>query len=213
MTLEQYCQKHVIGLTGGIASGKSTVAQMLKDLGAIVCDADQLAREVVRPGQPALTAIADTFGQSYLTGTGELDRKALGQLVFQDEAARAQLNTIMHPAIANAFTLWLEDEVVDLSPPPKQPIFYEAALLIETGRKGGFSQLWLVSCAESTQIKRLMARDNLSEELARQRVKTQMPLSEKISQADLVISTDTTKAETLAQVKKALESVQSSQND
>lgn len=192
----------IIGLTGGIASGKSTVARMLCDLSAPVLDADLVAREVVLPGTPALAAIVDQFGPAFLDGKGELDRKKLGALVFSDPEKRRALNAIVLPQVAAAtaqkMAAWRAAGV---------PIaIYEAALLVENNVHAGLDGLIVVQLDEATQLQRLRARDRLSDTEARDRLEAQLPLSAKLAVADFVIDNSaderTTRLQTEAIWKK-----------
>lgn len=184
------------GLTGGIASGKSTVAGALRSLGATVVDADQLARDVVAPGQPALEEIRARW-PDVVAADGTLDRKALGAVVFADPAARQALEAITHPRIG-ARSAQLLSEARERGEPVA---FYEAALLVEKGLDEGFDGLVVVSVPESVQLQRLMARDGLDEEAARQRLAAQAPLSRKLERATDVVDNAGDLAQTRAQVE------------
>ncbi|MBV8762778.1 MAG: dephospho-CoA kinase [Deltaproteobacteria bacterium] len=174
---------HVIGLTGGIASGKSTVAKLLVERGAAVIDADQLARKVVEPGQPALAELVARFGAAILTADGQLDRKRLGAIAFADEAARADLGRITHPRIAaasaQAIAAWADAGA--------SVVFYEAALLVENRAYTGLSGLIVVAAPDDVQEARVMARDGLSADEARARIAAQLPLDKKTAVATWVI--------------------------
>jgi dephospho-CoA kinase len=189
----------VYGLTGGIASGKSTVTSMFRDLGIPVIDADQLAREVVEPGQPALAEIAKRFPGSLLPD-GRLDRAKLGALVFQDATARAELSKITHPRI-QALAL---ERTAALAESGAPVAIYDAALLIENKLHEAMDGVILVSLAEDLQLKRLMARNGYSEEEARQRIASQMPLAQKRPFATWVIDNGGSLDETRAQVEKVI---------
>ena len=174
---------HVIGLTGGIASGKSTVAGMLAERGAAVIDADQLARKVVEPGQPALAELVARFGAAILTADGQLDRKRLGAIAFSDEAARADLNRITHPRIAaasaQAIAAWADAGA--------NVVFYEAALLVENRTYTSLSGLIVVGAPDEVQVSRVMVRDGLTADEARARIAAQLPLAQKTAVATWVI--------------------------
>lgn len=173
-----------IGLTGGIASGKSTVARMLAERGVPVIDADRLAREVVEPGTEALAAIAARWPQ--VVREGRLDRKALGAIVFGDPGERRALEAIVHPAIrreSERRMAALEAEGVPLA-------VYEAALLIENGLDRVLDATVLVAAPEEVQVERLVARDGLDPEAARARIAAQLPLAEKRKRATFVIEND-----------------------
>lgn len=180
-----YHAMRVIGLTGGIASGKSTVSKMFRDLGAEVVDADQVAREIVGPGQPALAEIARTFGLEMLLPDGSLDRKRLGALVFGDAEKRRMLNVITHPRIAQAVQARLDE----LRKKGTDVAIYEAALIVENKLHMGLDGLIVVSIDEETQIDRIIKRDELTREEALARIHAQAPLGDKVAVADWVIET------------------------
>jgi dephospho-CoA kinase len=180
---------HVIGLTGGIASGKSTVAKLLVERGATVIDADQLARQVVEPGQPALAELVARFGAAILTPEGHLDRKRLGAVVFSpgaEPSARVDLGRITHPRIAAASAR----AIAEASERGAQVVFYEAALLVENRSYQGLAGLIVVATAPEVQEARLVARDSLSLEDARARIAAQAPLDAKLAAATWVIRND-----------------------
>ena len=174
----------LFGLTGGIASGKSTVAAVFRAEGVPVIDADEVAREVVMPGEPALEAIVAAFGPDVLLADGTLDRKRVGALVFDDASLRAKLNAIVHPAIAArsaAHFARLEAEPL---------VCYDAALLVERGMADAFRPLVVVAAPRDLQRARLVARDGLTESEAEARLDAQAPVEAKIAAADLVIHND-----------------------
>jgi len=174
-----------VGLTGGIASGKSTVAQTFAALGVPIVDADQVAREVVAEGSEGLREIVAAFGKGMLLADGTLDRKALGARVFSDDEARRQLNAITHPRIA-ARSMERMTEIAGEAP----YVLYEAALLVENGLHQMLAALVVVAASEETQIDRMGARDGLDEEAARARIAAQLPLADKVRAADYVIDND-----------------------
>jgi dephospho-CoA kinase len=176
--------KPVVGLTGGIACGKTTVAKMFKDLGIPVIDADELAREVVVPGTPGLQRIVEAFGKGVLDDTGRLDRKKVGDLVFGDEEERAKLNAIMHPLIGAAGAT----KIQAYQDGPAPYVIYEAALLVETGSYKSFSALIVVGADESLQRLRLIARDGFTVQEANARIASQLALARKIAVADHVVT-------------------------
>ena len=178
--------KPVVGLTGGIACGKTTVAQMFGDLGIPVIDADVLAREVVEPGTPGLARIVEAFGEDVLDAHGHLDRKRLADVVFEDEQARGKLNGILHPLIGAAGA----EHIANLQDSPAPYILYEAALLVETGSYRAFSALVVVSADETVQRARLVERDHSTKEEADARIASQLPLTEKTAVADYVVVND-----------------------
>jgi dephospho-CoA kinase len=173
----------VIGLTGGIASGKSAVSAILRARGAAVVDADQLARQVVLPGQPALAEIAARFGMDVLLPSGELDRKKLGALVFNDPQARADLGRITHPRIAEAS----QRAIAAHAAGGTGLVVYEAPLLVENGLHRGLDAVVVVAVSPAVQRARLMARDHLAAEEAEARIAAQLPLAAKLQVATWVI--------------------------
>lgn len=183
-----------VGLTGSIASGKSTVARRLKDGGIPVIDLDKVGHEVLRRRHEAFEPVVAEFGEGVLGPDGEIDRKRLGALVFADPAARERLNQIMHPRIreeeARRVTAMVEAGVV--------AVVTEAALLIETGQKKRFDMLVVVGCAPEIQVARLIKRDHCTEEEAARRIGAQLSFEQKKTQADWVIDTSGEKAATLA---------------
>ncbi|MCU0675574.1 MAG: dephospho-CoA kinase [Myxococcota bacterium] len=187
----------VVGLTGGIACGKSTVAAQLAELGVPIVDADALAREVVAPGTPGLAAIVERFGSDVLLADGALDRKKLGERVFSDPDARRALNAITHPRIAAAGL----EKLRALAEHPAPYRVYEAALLVENGMAKAFAALVVVTVDEATQLARLMARDGSTESEARARIASQLPLAKKIEVADHVIDNSGAPEATRAQVR------------
>ena len=191
-----------IGLTGGIATGKSYVVQRLRQAGVPVVDSDTLAREAVAPGSAGLTAAVERFGPDVLTPSGELDRARLGELVFRDERARRDLEAIVHPivrrGIADFFRDLPEDTTLAVADIP---------LLFETHGERHFDAVIVVACAPPLQIERIMKRDGLSRDAAERRVAAQLPIEEKVRRADYVIRTDGTHEETDAQVAQLLESL------
>lgn len=176
--------KPVVGLSGGIACGKSTVADMFADLGISVIDADDLAREVVEPGTPGLQMIVERFGKGVLDETGHLDRKKVGEMVFGDEDARETLNAIMHPLIGAAGAKHIMARQDSSAP----YLLYEAALLVETRAYEAFSALIVVSAEESLQRLRLIARDGFTALEANARIDSQLPLEQKVAVADYVVT-------------------------
>jgi dephospho-CoA kinase len=174
---------HVIGLTGGIASGKSAVARLLEERGAAIVDADLLARRVVEPGQPALAELVARFGPAILAADGQLDRKRLGAIAFADPAARTDLGRITHPRIAAAS----QQAIAEWADAGAQVVFYEAALLVENRVHAGLAGLVVVSAPPEVQEARLVARDGLTIEEARSRIAAQAPLADKLAAATWVI--------------------------
>ncbi len=173
----------LIGLTGGIASGKSAVAARLRQRGAAVIDADQLAREVVEPGQPALADIAARFGAGVLTEDGHLDRKKLGAVVFADASARKDLERITHPRIAAAG----QAKIAAHAAAGARIVFYEAPVIIENGAYRAMHALIVVATSPEVQEQRAMARDQATREEARARIAAQLPLAKKLEVATWVV--------------------------
>jgi dephospho-CoA kinase len=191
---------HLFGLTGGIASGKSTVAERLRARGVPVVDADELAREVVAPGTEGLREVTQAFGASVLDASGALDRKMLGRAVFADEAARKRLNAIVHPRIA-ARAL----QRTGLLESGGEPLAcYEAALLLENGLADALRPLVVCACPENVQIARVRARDGATVEEALARIRAQKPLAEKVAAADHVIDTATSRQDVARRTDEVL---------
>lgn len=175
-----------VGLTGSIAVGKSYVCACLRELGAFVLDADQTAREVVKPGTEGLRLIVENFGIEILRPDGTLDRGKLGAIVFADERKRQLLNSIVHPLVIKAQNQWLSEKEREN---PRAIAVIDAALMIESGSYKRFTKLIVVWCQPAIQLERLMKRDNLSEAEARKRIAAQMPQEEKKRYADFLIDT------------------------
>ena len=173
----------VIGLTGGIACGKSAVAALLAERGVAVVDADQGAREVVAPGSDGLAAVVEAFGAGVLSPDGTLDRKRLGERVFGDEAARRRLNGILHPRIAQ----WSAERFMALAAEGRPFAVYEAALLVENGAHRAMGGLIVVTARPEVQRARLMARDGIDAAAAQARIDAQWPLEKKVAVATEVI--------------------------
>lgn len=187
----------VIGLTGGIATGKSTVAAMLAGRGAAVVDADELAREVVVPGQPALEEIAADFGAGVLAADGTLDRAALGDIVFADEERRRRLEEITHPRIS----VLMRQRIADAMAAAPPLVVVDIPLLFENGRSGMVEGVLLVDADEATQLRRLLERDGLAEVEARRRIAAQMPIERKRPLATWVVDNGGDLAATERQVE------------
>lgn len=188
-----------IGLTGGIATGKSTVANLLAKRGAYVIDLDLIAREVVEPGQPALARVAERFGQAVLREDGTLDRKKLGSIVFADEARRKELEAILHPAIRAVMKERME---LHESNHPNQLVVVDVPLLFESKLESYFEQIMLVYVPREEQLKRLMKRDGLSMEDAERRLAAQMSIEDKKALADIVIDNSSELGNTEAQIDR-----------
>ncbi|MCX5886590.1 MAG: dephospho-CoA kinase [Proteobacteria bacterium] len=187
----------LIGLTGGIGSGKSVVAEMLKNLGAHIIDADQISRDVMVPESEAYKKVVNTFGKEILQDDRSIDRKKLGDLVFGDPEKIAKLNECTHPAIFAEIDRRVEEIRRNN---PDAIIIIDAALLVETAAHERFDKLIVVSADEETQLKRLKERDGFAEEEAQKRISSQMPLKEKVKYADFVIHNDKGLEDTRRQV-------------
>ncbi|MEJ7848980.1 MAG: dephospho-CoA kinase [Pyrinomonadaceae bacterium] len=175
-----------IGLTGSIAVGKSAVCDVFRELGCHVIDADQIARNVVKFGTPGLQMIVENFSESVLHAEGTLDRTKLGAIVFADESKRLLLNSIVHPLVFEAQNAWLRERETE----DREGIaIVDAALMIESDGYKRFNKIIVVWCEPDIQLRRLISRDGLSEEDARQRIASQMPQDEKKSYADFLIDT------------------------
>ncbi|MCR1899873.1 dephospho-CoA kinase [Irregularibacter muris] len=173
----------VIGLTGGIASGKSTASSILRKFGATIIDADLLAREVTEKGQPTLEKIIKTFGREILKDDGTLNRKALGKIVFDHREKLLKLNEIIHPAVnQRAKTLFQQEKEKG-----KKKVVYDCPLLMEENLYSMVDTVWLIYVDETTQLSRLMKRDGFTREEAIKRIKSQMPLDDKLKLANIVI--------------------------
>lgn len=189
----------VIGLTGGIASGKSTVSRILQELGAPVVDADRIVHELESPGTPVLAAIAREFGPGVIRPDGSLDRAALGRIVFADPERRKALEDIVHPAVRRE--MWAQVERYRAQGQPA--VVLDVPLLLEGGLHRQVDQVWVVYVDPATQLARLMARDGLDREQALQRIASQMSLEEKRNWADVVIDNGGTVESTRSQVEAA----------
>ena len=173
-----------LGLTGGIASGKSTASQAFRDAGVAVIDADRVAREVVALGTPGLERLQQTFGPEILAPGGELDRAALGRLVFPDPRQRARLEAIVHPLVAAAVA---EQRRELHTRDPHQLVVYDVPLLYEVGMEGEFGRVVVVYVPRAVQVQRLLARDGISTAEAAQRLAAQMDIEKKARRADEVL--------------------------
>ena len=187
----------LVGLTGGIGSGKSTAARMLRERGAVVFDADVLAREAVAPGSDGHRAVVERFGADVLAPGGELDREALASVVFADPAARRDLEAIVHPEVRRLFAEGSEvyrdtDRVVVLSAP----------LLVETGMHSAFDVLVVVAVPVSVQVERLMRDRGMSEASVRARIDAQAPLEDKAAVADILLDNEGSPEELARQIDR-----------
>ena len=193
----------LVGLTGGIATGKSTVAETLRRLGAEVIDADQLARDVVAPGEPALAEIVREFGD-VRNADGSLDRKKLGGIVFNDTARRKRLEAITHPAIRGRFVA----RVAELAARGYEGlVFFDAPVMIESGNYRNMDRLVVVFTDAATQRARLMTRDGMAAAEATSRIATQMPVIDKAKLADYVIDNTGDRAAVAARTREVFEAL------
>lgn len=186
----------LVGLTGGIASGKSVVAARLAEHGAVVVDADRIAREVVEPGTPALQRITEEFGPEVISADGALDRAALGAIIFADDEKRLLLNSITHPAI-------LEESQRQFAAAgaadPQAVVVYDVPLLTEARSRSEFDVVVVVSAPEETRIDRMVSLRGMSPEEATRRIRSQVPEEQRRALADIIVESGGTLDETLAQ--------------
>ena len=200
---------HVIGLTGNIGSGKSSVARLLREMGAQVIDADQVARDVVLPGKPALAALVEEFGPSIIDGNRALNRRMLGDIVFANPQARNRLNEIVHPYIQEA----IEQAISDFRQRPPGTstsgvLVIEAPLLFEVGLEKKVDAVWVVIVDEARQVERLGARDNLTPQEIQNRIAAQLPQDLKQKLATRVIDNTGDFSATKEQVQKLWDELQ-----
>lgn len=187
----------LVGLTGGIGSGKSTVARLLEKRGAVVFDADLLAREAVEPGTPGHAAVIERFGADVLAPGGELDREALASIVFADPSARRDLEEIVHPEVRRLFA-----EGSEAYRDTDRVVVFSAPLLVETGMHTAFEVLVVVSATVGTQIERLMRQRGMSEPSIRARIDAQAPLEDKAAAADFLVDNEGSLDELESQVER-----------
>jgi dephospho-CoA kinase len=178
----------VIGLTGGIGSGKSTVARFLAELGAVIVDLDKEGHETLRKGSQAWEQVVSEFGKDILKTGGEIDRGKLGRIVFGNHDALLRLNRLVHPAIDNIINTKIEG----YRRRGVKVVVLEAAAMLEAGKTGQVDELWVTVAPEATVLKRISGRGGLSQKEARARIKAQLSDEERIRQADVVIDTDGT---------------------
>jgi dephospho-CoA kinase len=186
----------LIGLTGGVGSGKSTVAEMLRELGATVVDADEATHAVYQPGSPGFDAVVREFGDEYVDG-GRIDRSRLGELVFHDDDARRRLNSIVHPLVRD----WMAERTAEAAERGAEVVVQDVPLLFENGLERLFSTFVLVYVPEDVQVERLVSSRGFTPERARAMIAAQMPIENKRGLAHHVINNSGTREETLAQVK------------
>lgn len=173
-----------VGLTGGIGSGKSEVARRLRQLGAVIVDADAVAREVVEPGTPGLASVVEEFGDGVLRADGTLDREGLGRIVFGDPDKLARLNAIVHPLVGDRIATQMADVERDH---PDGVIVYDVPLLVENNLQDGYDVVLVVAASRETQLRRLVDRRGMTREDAEARIAAQAPLAAKVAVADIVI--------------------------
>jgi len=187
-----------VAITGGIGSGKSHVRAQFEALGVPTIDADALSRRVLAPGTPGLAAVVRRFGLGVMNVNGVLDRRQLASIVFADPAARKDLEAIVHPAVQRATDEWF----AVINPEVHPFAIADIPLLYEVGRQGAFDAVIVVACDPEIQVRRVMARDAVTETEARQRLAAQLPIADKIDRAHYVIRTDGTVEETNRQVRE-----------
>jgi dephospho-CoA kinase len=192
-----------VGLTGGVASGKSTVSAILRELGAVVIDADQLAREVVAPGTEGLAEIVAAFGSQVLTPDGELDRPAMGALVFADEAARRKLEAIIHPRVRE------KGAVLEAAAGPDGVVVHDIPLLAETGQASTFDAVVVVDVPVETQVRRMVELRGMSREEAESRIAAQATREERLAVATHVIDNTGTLEDLRDRVTEVFEELRS----
>jgi len=190
----------IIGLTGSMGSGKSTVSGILRKLGAAVIDADRISREILAPGAPALSLIRDAFGDGVFDAQGTIDREKLAELVFSDGAARETLNAIVHPLVLDAMRAQTKRKRSRL-------VFWDVPLLIESGQYRYVDGVWLVTAPDELRLRRVMQRGALSREQAEARFQAQMPQAEKAKFATVVIDNSGEMSELREKVKQLYASV------
>lgn len=199
----------IVGLTGGIATGKSLVSNELKKLGAHIIDADLIAREIVEPGKPAYKELIEAFGEGILREDGTLDRKKLGGMVFSDREKLRKINSITHPKILKR----VDEEIARINSGGKDAVIVvDAAVLIEAGAHKTVDKVIVVYSSEDRQIERIRKRDSLTEAEARCRIDSQIPLKEKLRYADYVIYNDGTIEEVIKKARELYQSLKAGEN-
>jgi dephospho-CoA kinase len=194
----------VIGLTGGIGSGKSTVSEFVKELGAVVVEADKIGHDVFKPGSKAWRQVVQEFGDEIVGEGGEINRARLGEIVFNNPRAMTRLNEIMHPAIFSV----LDERVEECRKKGVGVVVLEIPLLIETGRTAGIDEIWVTVAPEATVIKRLRKRNQLSKAEVKARIHSQLTNEERIKRADAVINTDCSLEDVKERVKELWKKLQ-----
>ncbi|MBA7605206.1 Dephospho-CoA kinase [subsurface metagenome] len=194
----------IIGLTGGISSGKSTVSQFLAGLGAVIIDADKVGHEAFKPDSEAWREVVAAFGKQIITANGAIDREKLGEIVFSNSEARSRLNQIMHPRMYDLVKTRLEE----YRRQGAGTVVLEAPLLLEAGWTSLVDEVWVTTASEATVLKRLRERTGLSEEESLARVRSQLPAEKRVKHADVVINTDCSLEELKAKVKELWQELQ-----
>ncbi len=194
----------VVGLTGGIASGKSVVSKTLKEFGLPIIDADLIAREIVRPNEVSYKNIVDHFGKGILNPDQTINRRKMAKIVFGDAKERERLNSILHPRIVEK----IKRRIEDFKKREEKIVILDAALLVEAGELSLADKLIVVNTRPKIQIKRLVQRDHLTKKEARERIATQMPLSEKVKLADYVIDNSGSVTKTVKRTKELYHKLQ-----
>ncbi len=200
-----------VALTGGIASGKSYVANRMRERGIPVVDADELSHRVLASGTESAAEVVKRFGRTVSTPEGDIDRRRLGAIVFADPAARADLEAIIHPQVYSAIDRWFSD--LESGDPQSAFAVADVPLLFETRREGAFDRVVVAFCPSAVQIERVQARDGLTAEQARQRLGAQWPIEEKARLADYVIRTDGTFNETDSQLDRVVRALRQDARD
>jgi dephospho-CoA kinase len=195
-----------VGLTGGIACGKTVVRRRLEERGIPTLDADAVVHRLLQSGTDVTRRIAERFGKGVIASDGSVDRKALGAIVFSDEEARRRLNAIVHPAVWREIEHFFEEREKASDP----VAIVDAALMIETGSYRRYDRVVVVHCRPELQLERLMARDGLSREDALRRMSSQMPIEEKVPFADFLVDTSGSIEETLKQADELVSQLQRS---
>lgn len=200
----QSSKKVVIGLTGGILSGKSTISQMLAEKGAVIIDADKIGHEAYKPHTKTWQELIDAFGKSILKENMEIDRKKLGEIVFNDTQALARLNGIVHPRMHSM----MKEEIERLRGAGIDVVVLEAAVLIEADWTDLVDEVWVAVAPEEVAVKRLQNRGGLSQEQARARIRSQLPPEERAKHADVIIDTDCELSQVRVKVEKLWQRIQ-----
>lgn len=205
MQLKELCQNYGIAITGGIACGKTTICNILKEKSYLVIDADQLARDVVQPGMLAHQHLKKWLGPNYFDGNEQLIRSKLRDLIQNSSDNRQHLESIIHPQITDHLFKTLQ--ALGYTEKPRL-WFYEAALIIEKQKSGDFLETWLVHCSQATQLERLKSRDKIDNASALAMMKTQLPFSKKKEKASRTIDTEQTLKELTNQLTTYIQTIQ-----